>query len=72
MLIGKNHVLGIAELFQARVSHILDHTWWTTHQDQCGLPRGREVLFDHVSSDKPRAVLPAWNETEQGRSVILR
>lgn len=72
MLIGKNHVLGIAELFQTRVNCLLDHTWWTTHQDERSLPRGREVLLDHVSSDESRAVLPAWNETEQGRSVILR
>lgn len=26
----------------------LDQGWWATHQDERGLPRGREVLLDHV------------------------
>lgn len=59
MLIGKNHVLGVAKLLQAGVSCLPDQSWWATYQDEYGLPRGRKVLLDHVSSDKAGAVLPA-------------
>lgn len=52
VLIGKNHVLGIAELLQAGVSCLLDQRWWTTDQDERVLRRRRKVPLDHVSSNK--------------------
>lgn len=47
-LVGENHVLGITQFLQVRVCSCLDQGWWATHQDERGLPRGREVLLDHV------------------------
>lgn len=52
VLVGENHVFGITQLLQVGVNGCLDHGWWATHQDEYGLPRGREVLLDHVGSNK--------------------
>lgn len=57
-LVGENHVLGITQFLQVRVCGCLDQRWWATHQDERGLPRGREVLLDHVPGNEARAVLP--------------
>lgn len=51
-LVGENHVLGITQLLQVRVSCRLDQGWWATHQDERGLPWRRKVLLDHVGSNK--------------------
>ena len=52
MLVGENHVLGITQFLQVRVSGCLDQGWRATHQDERGLPRTREVLLDHVGSNE--------------------
>lgn len=59
MLVGEDHVLGIAQFLQVRVSGCLDQGWWAAHQDERGLAGSREVLLDHVGGDETRAVRPA-------------
>lgn len=49
--VSENHILGITQFLQVRVSSCLDQGQWATHQDECGLPRRREVLLDHVGGD---------------------
>lgn len=52
VLVGENHVLGVTQVLQARVSGSLDQGRWAAHQHECELPRRREVLLDHVSGDE--------------------
>lgn len=52
VLVGENHVLGITQFLQVRVSGCLDQGLWATHQDERGLCRRRQVLLDHVGSNK--------------------
>lgn len=51
VLVSENHILGITQFLQVRVSSCLDQGQRATHQDERGLPRRREVLLDHVGSD---------------------
>lgn len=51
-LVGEDHVVGVTQLLQARVSGCLDQGWRATHQDEGGLPRSGEVLLDHVGADE--------------------
>lgn len=51
VLVSENHLLGITQFLQVRMSSCLDQGHWATHQDERGLPRRREVLLDHVGGD---------------------
>lgn len=51
VLVSENHVLGITQFLQIRVSGCLDQGQGSTHQDERGLAGRREVLLDHVGGD---------------------
>lgn len=70
-LISKCTALGIAKLVQVGLTGKLDHWWWPTHEDEGVTARGRQVGFQHVCSDKTRAVLPVCNKEMHSITVNL-
>ena len=59
ILIGKAHLLAVAQLVQVGLAGEVDHGRRATHNDQVVVARGCEMVADHVFTDEALAVAPA-------------
>lgn len=71
MLVSKCTALGVAKLVQVGLTGKLNHWWWPTHENEGLTAWGRQVGFQHLCSDKARAVLPVCNKEIHSVTVNL-
>lgn len=63
--VGEAHLLRVAQFVQVGVAGQLHHWGRPTEKQQHVVPRGRQVLLDHVRSHKALAVGPICSGEER-------
>ena len=73
---GKEHVLGVTELFESGYARKLNHGWRAAHQDERVWSRWRHVILDHLPGDETGTVLPgvrgSVDRVPQMKILLLR
>lgn len=67
-LVCKSILSFVAQLVEVWQARILDHGGWTAHHDEYIIGRRREMVFYHVSINRPFAVLPPCHKNMDRKS----